>query len=117
MDLLAEETNRKESDEASGEAGLKGMRAKLPDSLKAECMVRATVEDPEVQKARAEIVNTKSVNELSQIPTFAEFPVPDVIEDLVSRRPGAVERKKRFREKYAFCIELSLPNYLTKLHH
>ena len=49
------------------------MYTKLPDSLKAECMVRATVEDPEVQKARAEVVKTKSVNTYQQCKRFIEI--------------------------------------------
>ena len=77
----------------------KAMYDKVPESLKTQLLVKATVEDPEVQKERADIVKAKTVNELSQVTSFKEFPVPDNIERLVSRQPGAVERKKRFREK------------------
>lgn len=72
--------------------------AKLPESLKAECLVRAKVEDPEIQKLRAEIIKTKSVAELSQVTSLSDIPLPSPIEQLI-RKPGAVERKKRFREK------------------
>ena len=78
---------------------MKGMYDKVPASLKSQLLVKATVEDPEIQIERAEIVKTKTVNELSQVTTLSEFPVPEAIEKLISRQPGAVERKKRFREK------------------
>ena len=58
-------------------------------------MVRAKMEDPEVQKERAEQVKAMSVHELSQINSLADFPVPNFI-----RGSRPVERKKRFREKY-----------------
>ena len=78
---------------------MKGMYEKVPESLKCQLLVKATYEDPELQKERAETVKTKSVNELSQVTALSEFPVPEAIERLISRQPGAVERKKRFREK------------------
>ena len=55
----------------------------LPDSLKAEVLVRARVETPEVQQERAETVKTKTVAELSQINSLAEFPLPKPIENLI----------------------------------
>ena len=81
-----------------GEGGLKGMYDKVPEAFKTQLLVKATVEDPEIQAQRAELIKEKSVNELSQVTSFSEFPVPDTIERLASRQ-GAVERKKRFREK------------------
>merc|ERR1719412_1983997 len=81
-----------------GEGGLKGMYDKVPETFKTQLLVKATVEDPEIQAQRAELIKEKSVNELSQVTSFSEFPVPDTIERLASRQ-GAVERKKRFREK------------------
>ena len=48
-----------------GESGMKGMYDKVPASLKSQLLVKATVEDPEIQIERAEIVKTKTVNELS----------------------------------------------------
>jgi hypothetical protein len=71
----------------------------LPRSLKTEVLVRAKVEEPGVQQERAQTVKAKSVNELSQIHSFEEFPLPRTMQNLVGRggsRP--VERKKRFRE-------------------
>ena len=82
-----------------GEGDGKGMYDKVPESLKTQLLVKATVEDPEVQKERADLIKTKTVKELSQVTSFSDFPVPENIEKLVSRQPGAVERKKRFREK------------------
>ena len=58
-------------------------------------MVRSKVEDPEKQRERAEAVKAKSVNELAQINSISDIPVPSFI----SRGARPVERKKRFREK------------------
>lgn len=72
----------------------------LPRSLKSEVLVRSRLEEPEIQRLRSETVKAKSVNELSQINSFDDFPLPRPLENLVGRtgsRP--VERKKRFREK------------------
>merc|ERR1712226_41964 len=86
-------SERKEGEEGST------MYDKVPESLKTQLLVKAKVEDPEIQQQRAETVKTKTVAELSQVTSLPEFPVPDNIERLYSRQPGAVERKKRFREK------------------
>lgn len=72
----------------------------LPRSLTSELKCRSKIEDPEVQQLRAEAVKAKSVNELSQIKTLDDIPLPQTLENLVGRtgnRP--VERRKRFREK------------------
>ena len=84
-------------EDLSPEAKFRGM---LPESMKAEVLVRARVEDPEVQKSRAETVKAKSVYELSQINSLADLPIPTTFENLMNRNgPAPVERKKRFREK------------------
>merc|ERR1711892_167441 len=62
-------------------------------------LVKTETEDPEVQAARAEIVKSKSVNELSQITSLADIPIPDAIENFVKRGYAPVERKKNFKEK------------------
>jgi hypothetical protein len=62
-------------------------------------LFRSKIEDPEKQRARAATVKSKSVHELSQIGSFAEFPLPAPIENIIQRGPRPVERKKRFREK------------------
>merc|ERR1712226_528133 len=59
----------------------------------------AETEDPEVQAARAEIVKSKSVNELSQITSLSDIPIPDVIENFVRRSYAPTERKKKFKER------------------
>merc|ERR1719305_961791 len=76
----------------------------LPTSLmetKLECS--AVVEDPEVQAARAEIVKSKSVNELSQISSMTDFPIPDTIENFVKtlekKQYGPSERRKKIKEQ------------------
>merc|ERR1712106_278929 len=71
-----------------------------PASLtETKLLVKTETEDPEVQAARAEIVKSKSVNELSQITSLADIPIPDAIENFVKRGYAPVERKKNFKEK------------------
>lgn len=52
------------------------------------------MEDPEVQKQRQEIVNTRTVAELSEVHGFGDFPVPTTLERLVDKgkRKSRVER-------------------------
>merc|ERR1719210_2266961 len=97
MDSLKKMRTRS-SERKEGEDG-GTMYDKVPESLKAQLLVKTKVEDPEIQQQRAEVVKSKTVAELSRVTSLTEFPVPDNIERLYSRQPGAVERKKRFREK------------------
>ena len=80
---------------------LKGVREKLPASLKSDLLVRTRQEEPEIQRQRAELVRSKSPSELAQMGGLSDFPLPSTIEQYVrpTSRPGAVERKKRFRDK------------------
>merc|ERR1712032_707899 len=63
------------------------------------------VEEPEVQAARAEVVKSKSVAELSQITTISDFPVPETIENLFSNKTvdrkqyAPAERRKKIKEQ------------------
>ena len=63
--------------------------------------MKAQCEDPEVQAARAEIIKSKSVNELSQITSLSEVPIPDVIENMLKQKKSLApaERKKKFKDK------------------
>jgi len=71
-----------------------------PASLtETKLLVKTETEDPEVQAARAEIVKSKSVNELSQITSLADIPIPDAIENFVKKSYAPAERKKKFKEK------------------
>jgi hypothetical protein len=76
---------------------MKVLYDQLPASMKTEVLVRARQEDPEIQMARAEIIKTKSVNELSQITSLDDFPLPKNIDQLIRRAPRPVERRKKFR--------------------
>ena len=74
------------------------MYNKLPSSLKSEVLVRARQEDPEVQAARAELIKNKTVNQLSQITSVNEIPLPKSVEQIIGRAPRPVERRKKFRK-------------------
>jgi hypothetical protein len=71
------------------------MKSRLPKGLTSECLVRAKMEDPDVQRERAEAVKTYSVRELAAITSLSDIPLPSFL----SRGSRPVERKKRFREK------------------
>ena len=52
---------------------------RLPQSLKAECLVRSKVgEDEEVMKQRQALVRSMSPTELSQIHSLSDFPIPSM---------------------------------------
>ena len=68
-----------------GRSITENMYATLPKSLKSELLVKSCVEEPEVQKERMALTQSKSVSELSQIKSLSEFPIPDNIEKLISR--------------------------------
>lgn len=55
----------------------------LPRSLKSEVLVRSRVESPEKLKARKELVQSKSVNELSQLKSLSDVPIPTPIQNLL----------------------------------
>ena len=57
----------------------------MPESMKSEVLVRSRVEDPEVQRERAEIAKTRTVSQLSQINSLADFPIPKTIENILNK--------------------------------
>ena len=71
-------------------------RASLPDPMTQQLLVKARREDPEVQRERQEIVNTKTVSELGQIHGLSDFPVPATLERLMdkNKRKSASEPKR-----------------------
>jgi len=93
-----EEVSSTQNLEESGQGTMKKLYNQLPGSLKSEVLVRARQEEPEIQSARAEIIKNKSVNELSQINTIDDFPLPKSVEHLIGRAPRPVERRKKFRK-------------------
>ena len=91
-----------DQDEAQATPLSMNIFATLPASLKeTKLLVKAECEDPEVQAARAEIVKSKSVNELSQITSLSEVPIPEVIENMLKQKKSLApaERKKKFKDK------------------
>merc|ERR1711973_965875 len=76
----------------------------LPASLKdTKLLAKAECEDPEIQAARAEVVKSKSVHELSQVTSLADVPIPDVIENFLKKKekppPPAKKKKKKKKKK------------------
>merc|ERR1719369_793899 len=100
----AEQRKEKTDDEETAEKGPFKIYDTLPSSLKDTKLVCKTlVEEPEVQAVRAEVVKSKSVNELSQISTLSDFPIPDTIENFVKtldkKQYGPAERRKKIKEQ------------------
>merc|ERR1719362_1682864 len=54
MDSLKRMRTRSRERKEEGAGGMKGMYDKVPDSFKTQLLVKAKVEDPEIQKQRAE---------------------------------------------------------------
>merc|ERR1740129_2308372 len=77
----------------------------MPESMKCEVMVRSRVEDPEVQRERAEITKTRTVSQLSQINSLSEFPIPKRIENILTKKEadeltnGVAEDNRPLKEK------------------
>lgn len=72
--------------EFSLENPLKKGELTLPASFKMELAVTSKFEDEETSKKHKEIVDTKSVAELSKISSVADFPVPNTIENLLRKK-------------------------------
>merc|ERR1719237_362793 len=99
----------------------------LPASLtETKLMTKSVVEEPEVQAARAEVVKSKSVAELSQIATISDFPLPETIENLFSNKTvdrkqyAPAERRKKINEAKSKSTQslsqgmyASLPRHFT----
>ena len=61
------------------------MQSAIPESMKTQVLVKARVEDPQLQQSRSQIIQSKSVSELSQISSWSDFPVPTTIEKFLSK--------------------------------
>merc|ERR1719237_2010597 len=99
----------------------------LPASLtETKLMTKRVVQEPEVQAARAEVVKSKSVAELSQIATISDFPLPETIENLFSnktvdrkqyapadRRKKINEAKSKSTQSLSQGMYASLPRHFT----
>lgn len=64
----------------------------LPKSLKAEVLVRARSEDRNKQEERQKIIQSKSVQELSQIHSLSDIPVPAPVLKIMLRRRSKSSR-------------------------
>ena len=60
--------------------------ATLPSSLKSEVMVRSRIEPPEILEQRRQLCQSKSVSELSQMRSMADFPIPTTIERMMNSK-------------------------------
>lgn len=85
----------------------------MPSSLKSEVLVRSRVESPEILEVRRQICQSKSVSELSQMQTLADFPIPTTIEKLMTKRSEKSEPAVEFDpSKLTENIYATLPKSL-----
>ncbi len=72
---------------------------RLPDTLKAECLVRTKDEDPEVQRERQELVKNKTPAELSEIHGLSDFPMPSFHKKKEDETDATKRPKETFYER------------------
>ena len=90
---------------------VKNMYGTMPKSLTQEVMVRSRFEDPDVQRERRNLTQSKSVSELARINGLSDFPVPATLERLIGGRGGKKDQDAiRYIEKiYHIFFILSQP--------
>ena len=67
--------------------------ATLPRSLKSELAVASKIQDPEVVQERREMLSKKSVNELSQVTSLSDVPIPSPIQKIMDTAQQLKEPK------------------------
>jgi hypothetical protein len=88
----------------------------VPASLKTNLMVKTVTEEPHVQAERAEAVKSKSVNELSQIHSLSDLPVPSPLLNLAKKSYAPVQRKKKFKEQMSELKSQSTQSLAQSIH-
>lgn len=68
----------------------------MPKSLTQEVLVRTVIQDPTVINQRRALTQSKSVSELAQINSFADFPIPSTLSRMVSRKKDKSRDNERF---------------------
>ncbi len=62
--------------------------------MRAQVLVSCKTNDPDVVDARRRAAQSKSVQELSQITSLADFPVPGAVQRMLSRSKGDLRSSK-----------------------
>jgi len=70
---------------------IKNMEFSVPPSFKIELAVSSVVEDEELARQHKELVESKSVAELSKLNSVADFPIPDTIENLLKKKDAPTD--------------------------
>lgn len=122
--IQAQKTDRGETPKEPLDAAkwTENIYATLPRSLKSEVLVRTRLENPDVLKSRQEVVQSKSVGELAQVNSFADFPLPTPIEKMIqgqSKLPNMLAKSPTAGsmidpETGKYDIYASLPRSLKK---
>merc|ERR1719495_2411375 len=71
-----------------------GMYASLPRHFTMELAVKTVEQEPDLVAERRELLASKSVSELSQVKSLADFPVPDVVQRVFHKSLGSLGGNK-----------------------
>merc|ERR1712037_658579 len=70
-----------------------GMYASLPRHFTMELAVKTVEQEPDLVAERRELLASKSVSELSQVKSIADFPVPDIVQRAFHKSVGSLGSK------------------------
>merc|ERR1712212_1213845 len=71
-----------------------GMYASLPRHFTMELAVKTVEQEPDLVAERRELLASKSVSELSQVKSLADFPVPDIVQRVFHKSMGSLGGNK-----------------------
>merc|ERR1712037_443868 len=71
-----------------------GMYASLPRHFTMELAVKTVEQEPDLVAERRELLASKSVSELSQVKSIADFPVPDIVQRAFHKSVGSLGGSK-----------------------
>merc|ERR1719295_1784449 len=89
MKKIKEQTKSKSTQSLS-----QGMYASLPRHFTMELAVKTVEQEPDLVAERRELLASKSVSELSQVKSLADFPVPDIVQRVFHKSMGSLGGNK-----------------------
>merc|ERR1719397_2469547 len=87
--MIKEQTKSKSTQSLS-----QGMYASLPRHFTMELAVKTVEQEPDLVAERRELLASKSVSELSQVKSLADFPVPDIVQRAFHKSVGSLSGNK-----------------------
>ena len=86
----------------------------VPASLKINLAVTSKVEDEEIVKLHKELLESKTIAELSQISSLNDFPIPEMIENLMKKKDDTDKIKSSSLSLSRITSGKILPESLTE---